>query len=554
MVDWGVAFYVDQESLSPPFLSPWGGTGFGWRVTCHCCSPDYCSGFAFTQDNHRGAPPSSSGPNTDPAHCGLLPMSDPVIMRLIIVKPPNHRPVKGQGHRNVLGGSHKSISEGLRAYETQKANQGGAQLPRNLSARFYGLSDDDGAGAHADAGGIGWYLGSHDSESNGFHVNEESSADFMEVSSVPASLPVGTFDHPSHALLRDHGYQEIPYHTWRTRCLEERRRHGPGQSEDMNLLYRFWTYFLRDNLNQSMYNDFKSTAIEDGEANMPYGLECLFRFFSYGLESSWDEKLYRDFEELTLTEYRKEPKNLYGLEKFWAYHHYRRDGVEGPSTINPELNKLLEGEYKSLSSFRTGRPRHSHQNLHPHPHPHPHRNNEAGTNGRVSRSQGQRHGQSAPVAAAQQATKASKLHADAPAFEPKAEMSPSVPSPQPDSTKSSPQKLESAPTPASPTPPNGKHSITVPVAAGMLPNGVHLSPSKSDSSSTTPAGEEASSPGAPTTPERAPSPAVHDRAAGSVHEKPAIAPEKERKDACTAAADLPNGSLAAVEGGEAAAA
>ncbi len=30
-----------------------------------------------------------------------------------------------------------------------QAKQGGAQLPRNLSARFYGLGDDDAAGAHA---------------------------------------------------------------------------------------------------------------------------------------------------------------------------------------------------------------------------------------------------------------------------------------------------------------------------------------------------------------------------------------------------------------------
>ncbi len=88
----------------------------------------------------------------------------------------------------------------------------------------------------------------------------------------------------------------------------------------------------------------------------------------------------------------------------------------------------------------------------------------------------------------------------------------------------------------------------------MLPNGVHLTQNKSGSSSSTPAGQGASSPGAPATPERAPSPAVHDRAAGPFHEKPASAAEKERKDACGAAADLPNGPLASVEGGEAAAA
>lgn len=68
----------------------------------------------------------------------------------------------------------------------------------------------------------------------------------------------------------------------------------------MNLLYRFWTYFLRDNLNMKMYGRFKATAVADSDRKKPYGLECLFRFYSYGLERAWNEELYRDFEELTL--------------------------------------------------------------------------------------------------------------------------------------------------------------------------------------------------------------------------------------------------------------
>lgn len=52
-----------------------------------------------------------------------------------------------------------------------------------------------------------------------------------------------------------------------------------------------------------------------------YGMECLFRFYSYGLESHFKLELYREFEERTLKDFKS--GSLYGLEKFWAYHHYQ---------------------------------------------------------------------------------------------------------------------------------------------------------------------------------------------------------------------------------------
>ncbi len=68
----------------------------------------------------------------------------------------------------------------------------------------------------------------------------------------------------------------------------------------MNMLYRFWTYFLRDNYNVGMYEDFKRTAKEDLEAGMPYGMECMFRFYSYGIQKAWNPALYNDFEQAVL--------------------------------------------------------------------------------------------------------------------------------------------------------------------------------------------------------------------------------------------------------------
>ena len=70
---------------------------------------------------------------------------------------------------------------------------------------------------------------------------------------------------------------------------------------------------------------------------------------SYGLESKFDPRMYEDFETLTLAQYQE--GKLYGLEKYWAFHFYRKD-KDRVLLQHPDLKNLLEGEFRSMEDFR----------------------------------------------------------------------------------------------------------------------------------------------------------------------------------------------------------
>ncbi|OHS95669.1 lupus la ribonucleoprotein [Tritrichomonas foetus] len=149
-----------------------------------------------------------------------------------------------------------------------------------------------------------------------------------------------------HDLLEG-GFDEAKYVEFHDAAKNARYTMGIGKAPEMNSLYYFWCYFLRDNFDQLMFDEFLETARQDAIGKSHYGIECFFRFCSYGLEKRWDEKVFEIFQQEALKDYKRGSK--YGLEKVKGFLVHQK--YDFPITPIPEMAAVLE-QFPTLESFK----------------------------------------------------------------------------------------------------------------------------------------------------------------------------------------------------------
>lgn len=118
-----------------------------------------------------------------------------------------------------------------------------------------------------------------------------------------------------HEQSQSHLYVHKLYQAVLLQGLAQRTTSGPSKAGEMITLYKFWTHFLLDKFNGTIYGDLKTCALADADVSVRIGLEYLFRFYEDLLKEREQihDNLIQDFVDLAKKDARN--GNELGVEK-----------------------------------------------------------------------------------------------------------------------------------------------------------------------------------------------------------------------------------------------
>lgn len=134
---------------------------------------------------------------------------------------------------------------------------------------------------------------------------------------------------------------ESEYTTLLSLAVESREKKAYGANKEMDQLYRFWSFYLRDKnrFSSEMYQQFKAFALEDAQFAQRFGLECLFRFYRFGLETNFGGDVFEDFQDLTLLDHTAgHSLGFNTFRQFFLYNHSKFPNL----SIRPSLLDLVQ--------------------------------------------------------------------------------------------------------------------------------------------------------------------------------------------------------------------
>ncbi|KAK6544381.1 hypothetical protein TWF694_001081 [Orbilia ellipsospora] len=172
-------------------------------------------------------------------------------------------------------------------------------------------------------------------------------------------------------------FKLFTYPEFKNRVLGRRETDGVAAVPEIDILYRFFSHFLRKHFNLNMYNEFKSLALEDFHDGSMSGVEYLYRFHLFKIQNfPTPDLFFQDFATLASEHHHERP----------PYDKKMVDAVGYSKTITgstkTRLGRFMQEKNKNFQMWPIHHHHHHHHHGGNHNHNnHGHQNSNHGANG-----------------------------------------------------------------------------------------------------------------------------------------------------------------------------